>query len=330
MSLYYEEEEDWELPVVLGESSVDDSITYEMPSAEELLELRAKELECQEELQRLRELEEGDEEAHKTLAAELSTLLRLPQARRPPAAELWAALAPHVPGAPTGDEAPMLQAGLLEAQMPQIVQALAAGVKSAARWSDADMLGSCALLTVAVLMENSPNRRKAVRTLHALLDRYANREQLMAVAYMMVTAFPAASAARLELIDQVCSGSCSGGDRIAYILNSTAMLDLLGAGARADGAPATFCAPSFMQVARAAASWRHCEAAAQQRCIQLAGRLLTETLGGGTPDTEPEERALLLEHLRPDPLMDSDTPQKDRLKVLVEASKLRLLFHEEL
>lgn len=131
----------------------------------------------------------------------------------------------------------------------------------------------------------------------------------MAVAYMMVMAFPAGSAARLELSDQVCSGSCSGGDRIAYILNSTAMLDLLGAGG------ATFCAPSFMQVVRAAARWRQCEPAAQLRCIQLAGRMLTESLGGGSPETEPEERAELLDHLRPDPDMASDTPQKDRLKV---------------
>ncbi|KAF9811080.1 hypothetical protein SFRURICE_012479 [Spodoptera frugiperda] len=304
----YHIEEDLELPEVLFDSA-DDSSTFEMPSAEELVEQRAKELAYYVELQRLRELEEGDEAAHEVLSAELSGLLCRPQAPRPAAADLWAALAPHVPGAPTGDEAPMLQAGLLEAQMPQIVRALAAGVKSAARWSDADMLGSCALLTVAVLMENSPYRRKAVRTLHALLDRYAKREQLMAVAYMMVMAFPAGSAARLELSDQVCSGSCSGGDRIAYILNSTAMLDLLGAGG------ATFCAPSFMQVVRAAARWRQCEPAAQLRCIQLAGRMLTESLGGGSPETEPEERAELLDHLRPDPDMASDTPQKDRLKV---------------
>ncbi|CAD0250503.1 unnamed protein product [Spodoptera exigua] len=318
----YFENEDWDLPAVIVDSSADDTSTFEMPSAEELIERRAKELACQQELQRLRELEERGEEAGTdraapdSLAADLSALLRRPQARRLAASELWAALAPHVPAAP--DDSPLLQAGLLEAQMPDIVKALAAAVKSATLWSDADMLASCAFLAVAVLMENSPCRRKAVRTLHALLDRYANQEQLTAVAHMMMTAFPAESAARLELSDQLCSGACSGGDRVAYILNGTAMLQLLGA-ERAG----PHCGPSLAQVARAAAAWRQRDAAARLRCVQLAGRLLSSPAGGGA---SAEERALLLEHLRPEPITASDTPQEDRLKVLMEASKLRLLF----
>lgn len=88
-----------------------------MPSADELASQRARELACEEELMRLRERADADErdaaaarlahsdssgsEGEAALAAAVTALSVRARAARgppaPPAARLWAALAPHLP-----------------------------------------------------------------------------------------------------------------------------------------------------------------------------------------------------------------------------------------
>ncbi|XP_047035808.1 uncharacterized protein LOC124641685 [Helicoverpa zea] len=303
-----EEEDCDDLPLIKVNSSANDSGSFTMPSAEELASQRARELECERQLQELRErdaerpaaLRHSDSSGSESeLLAAAATALSL-RARPPPAAApaLWAALAPRLP--PAARRLPARR-------LPRLAQALCAA-------PPAEDVLSCAALLLVVAAAATREAPRAARALHALLDDRATPDQISELVGVVLASFPCPRT-RLQLSDALRSGGAGGADRAAAALAGAALLELVGgeAGGGADVA----------RLARAAAAWRAEGAEARVAALALAGRVLAAQAA------PPDARERLLAHLAPPPAAGADAQRPDRLKVLVGASKLRLLFCTE-
>lgn len=213
---------------------------FAMPPAEEVAEQRAREQECERQLELLRQRARDDEQAaalrrsdssgsegELALAAAVTALsVRPGDAYDQPAAALWAALAPDLP------PYDQLQWSAPAAQLQRAVLAVGAALAAeCAAWPDGELLSAAALLTVAVLARESRSRRAAARALHALLEERATAAQVAVLSGAMLRWLPPARL-RLRLSDALRSGGGGGADRAADALSAAALLQLLRAPAQ--------------------------------------------------------------------------------------------------
>ncbi|KAJ8709911.1 hypothetical protein PYW08_009915 [Mythimna loreyi] len=319
--MHMSDEEDCDdLPSINVNTSANITSSFAMPSAEELAEQRARELERERQLEQLRQRARDDErvaelrhsdssgsEGEQALAAAVTALsvrAERPPAPRPSAAALWEALLPLLPP----------HAAALHAWpgAPAVHALTAALAGAAGAWPLDELLCAAAVLSVALLAHESRCRRAASRAAHALLDDHATSDQVAVLTDMLLTALPSART-RLQLSDALRSGGAAGADCVAAALAGAAALQLL----RAPPAPR-----DLQHVARACGAWGACDAAARGLCVQLAGRLLAAAPGGGSA----QARERLLAHLALPPAPAGGAHLPDRLKALVGVSKLKLLF----
>ncbi|CAB3232598.1 unnamed protein product [Arctia plantaginis] len=328
------EDEDCDgLPSIFVNSSGYDAGAFSIPSADELASQREREVENERKLKELRERLANDDdvtlarhdssssESDAALAAAvtvmsvdcaLAAVAAGPPRHAPRAADLLAALARGLPAAAR----PLLEDSNVALRLPEVVASASALVAADDEpWTDDEVWALGALLAGAALAHDPAPRREALRALHTLLERRATAAQAHALGRMMLDALPAART-RLELSDALRAGGGPTCEALATLALDVALVDSLDPPARGR--------ESLSRLAEAmGAGWARLAPELRYTTLQLLGRRLAVA-----SEDEREARSRLLAPLAPSQI-GHDTQAPEKLKVLVCASKLRLLFGTE-
>ncbi|XP_059045541.1 uncharacterized protein LOC131841271 [Achroia grisella] len=351
--------DDDELPTIIVNGSLQQQSEFIMPSAEALASERAREKECEREIEQMRcEHEATARFAHSDSSSSESEVL---------SAAVEALQVQSTPPSLTRPDPSHLLGDLLQLMRPEhslfirdyldmiqhadsvtidhitydatssILWSVSAAAMGAGTWGEAEIVGVGAWLCAACLWGEpahpSPSQplpsgttTRPPRTTRARLRRalhclldIANPQHVQSLTHVMVRAVKE-PLARLELAE------AAGGGELTSGLLHAALRDLLSTDShQEDSEPPGRSSPN--ELAELVCSrWRSLSADARYAVVQVASRaLLRPAAADPSPDASAIRRLLAeISHPISVPLADRHRPE--HLKVLVAASKLQLLF----
>ncbi|XP_052749169.1 uncharacterized protein LOC113514388 [Galleria mellonella] len=349
---------DDELPTIIVNASHQNEDQFIMPSAEVLASERAREEECEREIEQLRcEHEAAARLAHSDSSSSESEVLSAAvdalrvQAAQPPGltrpcpARLLADLLRHMRPEHTLFIRDYLE--MIQQADPNIIDDITYDVTSSILWSlstagtekgmwgEAETLGVGSWLCAACVWGANPHapppglqpphtprgtRARIRRALHCLLD-VADTQHVRKLAHVMECTLTE-PLMRLELAE---AAGGAGGTFAAQLLHA-ALRDLLAPTAKENSQASAISPSELAELVRM--RWRSLSADERHAVVQLTGRSLLHPLASGALDSTTT-RHLLAEITQPGSVPLADRHRPDHLKVLVAASKLQLLFRDK-